>query len=356
MNCTNCGEVLSPGVTSCPKCGTVVGQAVANSTVMSDVQPMAQPVVESTPVVESSLVVETQPMVQSAMNSVQPVVQPQIMSAGMPQPSPVPVQQQPAPQPVIGGVVPAQSNNRDSKKGLVIVLIVILLVAVLGFGGYLVYDKVQENKGSEEVKDELEKWEEEEKKEKEEQEKIQKQLKVKKETKLDDETILFIIENTSSKTLSGDLEVEFYDVNNNILGTAKEIVTVSPNGEGYVYVDSYDIKQGYASYKTNISVSDFSKVVKVIDIKNNDLVSNLVEDELVIQYKNNGSDVLQSITIFALFYSGDKLVYVDTDSEFDISAGNNANLSMYLYDFVRNNISYDRYELIGSAQVSIFND
>ena len=181
-------------------------------------------------------------------------------------------------------------------------------------------------------------------------------MKVKRETKLDDETILFVIENTSLKTLSGDVEVEFYDANNNILGTAKEYVTVSPNGECYVYIESYSIKEGYATYKTNISVTDYSKIVKVIDIKNNDLVSNLVEDELVIQYKNNNSDVLQSITIFALFYSGDKLVYVASDSEFDVAVGNNANLSVYLYDFVRNNVSYDRYELVGSAQYNIFND
>lgn len=358
MNCTNCGEVLSPGVNACPKCGTLLGQPVAppvSEPVTEQVsvqQPVQQPVTQAMP----QPVMSSTPEVQPVSPASEPVAQQQMMPTGMPQPAPIPMQQQPAPQPAVGGVVPSQQPVNGKPKIGLIILIVILVLA-LGVGGYLVYDNSQENKASEKAEDDLKKWEEEEKKEKEEKEKIQKQLKIKKETRLDDGTILFVVENTSSKTLSGNFEVEFYDASNKILGTREEYVTVSPNGEGYIYIDSYAIKEGYASYKSNISsVSNLSEVVKVIDIKNNELNSNLVEDDLVIQYKNNSSDVLQSITVYALFYSGDKLVYVDYDSEFDISAGNNANLSMYLYDLERNNISYDRYDLIGSAQVNIFND
>ena len=306
MNCTNCGEVLAPGTSSCPKCGTVVQPVqpvVAPMTApVAPVVPQAPvaapvPTVEavptqtpmfSDPAVASQPAQPAQPEVQAVMQPQQPMMQGQPMPAGMPQPSPVPVQQQPAPQPAVGGIVPSQNtNNGGSKKGLVIGLIVVLLLAVLGLGGYLLYDKIQENKAKEELKEELEKIEEENKEYEETKEELKNKVQVTEVIKLTKGGLLLIVENTSSKTASADIEIEFYDAAEKILGTETEYVDLAPNTSRYVFVSEYSVKEGYETVKTNISTMDYTGIVDVKNISESEILNNETEDEIILQYKNS---------------------------------------------------------------------
>ena len=372
MNCTNCGEVLAPGTNSCPKCGTVV-QPVQPVVAPAPGAPQAPvvpevPVVPQAPVAAPVSAVETvpvqTPMFSEPASTAQPEVQAvpvaqsapvnQQMPAGMPQPSPVPIQQQPAPQPSVGGIVPSQNtNNGGSKKGLVIGIIVVLLLAVLGLGGYLLYDKIQENKVREELKEELEKIEEDKKDYEETKEELKNKVQVTEVIKLNRGALLLIVENTSGKTASADIEIEFYDASEKILGTQTEYIDLAPNTTRYVVVSEYSVKEGYETVKTNVSAMDFTGIVDVKNVFESELIKNETEDELLIQY-NNTTEYEMDMQSVVIFYSGKALVYAMDDSEHFIAAGNNVNLSIPLYDI--EGIQYDRYEIYSYAEYDIYDD
>ncbi len=372
MNCTNCGEILSPGVNACPKCGTPVAvpQGVVQQPVVAPVASVPTPApaapvapVTSAPVVEQPVQPVPTPVVEQPMQPTETFSQPAptavapTMPAGMPQPSPIPVQQQPAPQPapgVVPGIVPAQpANNGGSKKGLIIGIIVILLLAVLGLGGYFIYDKVQENKLKEEIKEDLEKYED----DKEEKEKIKEEIKnnvvVKDTKKLPNGSLLLTVKNGTKYTVGGEITLEFYGVNNVTLGSTNEFAYLGPNSECYVYVSQHAIKGTYETLKTNIDAEDYSKILEVKTIKETDLVKNETEDEIILQY-NNTSKYPMTVSAFALFYSNNEIVAVLEDTDYDVTAGNNANLELFLFDI--ENVTYDRYEIVAYAEYDTYDD
>ncbi len=350
MNCTNCGAPLAPGTNVCPNCGTGVvnaQQPVAAQPVMP--QPTPQPVMQQPamqqPVVSQSSVQPQQPVMQQPMAP---------MPGVMPQPSPIPVQQQPAPQPAVGAMMLASTpGNNGSKKGIIIPIVIVLLVAVLGFGGYFIYDKVQENKLREEAEKQLEKYEDEVKDREEMKEKLPKLITLKKETKLPDGSLLLLYENKSDRHVTVEIELEFYDSAEKILGTSSEFIDIAPNSESYGYFGQYSLKEGYATYKTNLSINDFTNVIDVKDVKQNDLTINDLEDELVIQYSNKKDKVIGKMDITVLYYSNNELVYVASDSDFEIEPGSNANFSIYLYG---DEVQYDRYEVFTTVTYNRNND
>ena len=229
----------------------------------------------------------------------------------------------------------------------------VLLAAVLGLGGYLVYDKLQEEKERDEIKEEIEKYEEEQKEEEKIKEELPKQVLVKKETKLSDGSLLLLVENKSDRHVTVDLELEFYDSTNKILGTSTEMMDIAPKGENYFYFDKYALKEGYASYKTNFSIDDFTNIIEIKQVKQSELTINEVNDEIIVQYPNLQDKTIESIDVVALYYFNNELVHVESDSEFDILPGSNANLSFYFYE---DNIQYDRYELYTTVSYDRKND
>ncbi len=353
MNCTNCGEILAPGVNACPKCGTPV--AVPQGIVQQNVAVPVAPVPAPTPVapVTSAPIVEQPLQPTDAFSQPAPTAVVPTMPAGMPQPSPVPIQQQPAPQPV-PGVVPAQpTNNGGSKKGLIIGIIVVLLLAVLGLGGYFVYDKIQENKLKEEIKEDLEKYEDDKKDQERIKEDIKNNVTIKDTKKLPNGSLLLTVKNGTKYTVGGDITLEFYGVDNVILGSTTEYAYLGPNSECYVYVSQYAIKGTYETLKTNIDAEDYSKILEVKTIKETDLVKNETEDEIILQY-NNSSEYPMTVSAFALFYSNNEIVAVLEDTDYDVTAGNNANLELFLFDI--ENVTYDRYEIVAYAEYDTYDD
>lgn len=324
MNCTNCGNALAPGTTSCPNCGTPVVQ---------------QPVVSPAPA-------------PVAPASVAEPVQPQMMPAGMPQPSPVPVQQQPAPQPaVVGGQVPTP-NKSGSKKSLLIVLILVLLAA--GIGGYFIYDNIQEKK-AEEKREEKKKEEEKNKDDdykdyKDYEAEIKKNVSVKLSKTLADGSILLLVENKSTRVAGVDVELEFYDASGTIMGTHTTYVDVAPNSERYDIVSKYSTKEGYDTFKLNISTIDYTDIMDAKTVKSNDLIKNETEEEIILQYKNT-TEYKMDFEIVCIFYSNNEIVYVDSDTDY-VDGGSNANVEIDLYYL--EDITYDRYEIYAYAEYDTY--
>ena len=406
MNCINCGEVLTPGSVSCPKCGTVVGgqpvvqpvvqQPVVQPTVqqpqvMPVQQPMVQPVMEPVqqpvqpvmqqpiqPVVQQpeveQLVVEqpvvspqpiemsvqpemVQPMMQQPQVALeQPAMQQPMMMAGMPQPSPVPVQQQPAPQPAVGGIVPSQQPvGKKSKKGLIIIILIILALG-LAVGGYFIYDSIQDNKTEEKQKDKENKTEKEDKDEDDDKETIDdlsELVSVEEYHRFSDGSIILLVENKSSRVVGVDVEIEYYDMDEKTLGASTEYTSVAPRSKRYIRVSEYSVKEGYATTKMNVSTTDYTAIMEMKNLAESEITINELENEYVIQYKND-TQYSMDMEVFAMFYLKGSLVYVLDSYTSDVSAGNNANLSLNKYNL--EGIMYDDYEIIGYAEYDTYGD
>ena len=353
MNCKKCGSPLVPGAAMCSACGASVMNNEF-STPPSGVQPsMVQPIPGQAPMGQPPM---GQPIPGQAPMGQPPMGQPIPGQAPMGQPpmgQPMPGQT-PMGQPPMGQLAtPGADKKGNSKIGLII--IILLAIAAVVVGGVVIASSAQdqnETKKSEKKKD---KDKEEEKEEITPSDVLEKSVSIKSEVKLADGGILFIVSNTSSKTLTLSFEVEFYDANDLILGSSVDNTSLAPNSDGYLYFNEYAVKEGYTKYLTNMNVVDYSGVQKVVNIPETEFVKNETEDELILQYKNTGTETLGYVSAVVLFYSNNQIVAYDDATKFDIQVGSNANLSFYI-DLIKKEVAYDRYEIHGFSVTNTYSD
>lgn len=130
MFCTNCGKELPEGTMFCTQCGRPVEAAATPGVAQAP-----QPAPEVAPVPEAASAPQPAPVTPEANPT--PAAEPVYTEA--PQPAPAYAAPQPAPAPN-----PASAPEQPKKKGgkgkvVGIVLGIVVLVAVLGVGGYFVY-------------------------------------------------------------------------------------------------------------------------------------------------------------------------------------------------------------------------
>lgn len=130
MFCTNCGKELPEGTMFCTQCGRPVEAAATPGVAQAP-----QPAPEVAPVPEAASAPQPAPVTPAANPA--PAAEPTYTEA--PQPAPAYAAPQPAPAPN-----PASAPEQPKKKGgkgkvVGIVLGIVVLVAVLGVGGYFVY-------------------------------------------------------------------------------------------------------------------------------------------------------------------------------------------------------------------------
>lgn len=130
MFCTNCGKELPEGTMFCTQCGRPVEAAATPGVAQAP-----QPAPEVAPVPEAASAPQPAPVTPEANPT--PAAEPVYTEA--PQPAPAYAAPQPAPAPA-----PASAPEQPKKKGgkgkvVGIVLGIVVLVAVLGVGGYFVY-------------------------------------------------------------------------------------------------------------------------------------------------------------------------------------------------------------------------
>lgn len=367
MNCKNCGNPLVPGANVCSVCGTGVINNDFSVLPTGNIQSsMGQPAPVQAPTSQPSMgqtMPGQVPMSQPPMGQPTPVQAPTSqLPMGQPTSVQAPTSQLPMGHPIPGQTLEGQpqthgqltaDNKGKSKKGLIV--IILLALFAIAIGGVVIVSSNQdqnETNKSEKKKDEG-------KEEKEEKidsaESLKKLVTIKNEIKLADGGLLFVVSNTSSKTLALSLEVEFYDASDLILGTSDDIVTLAPNSDGYLYFNEYAVKEGYAKYATNMIIEDFTDIQKVVNIPESELIKNETEDELVVQYKNTATDTIDYINLVVLFYSNNQIVSYDDTSKFDVQAGSNANFTIYT-NLIKDDVAYDRYEIYASATTNIYSD
>lgn len=130
MFCTNCGKELPEGTMLCTQCGRPVEAAATPG-----VAPAPEPAPEVAPVPEAASAPQPAPVTPAANPA--PAAEPTYTEGSQPTPAYAAPQPAPAPNPASAPEQPKKKGGKGKVVG--IVLGIVVLVAVLGVGGYFVY-------------------------------------------------------------------------------------------------------------------------------------------------------------------------------------------------------------------------
>ena len=357
MNCNNCGNPIAPGSTSCSVCGTPV--ASVNNAVQSQMVQQPAPVQPVQPAQPAMQPVQPMTVQQPMMN------QPQAMSAqqhpGVPgmTSSNTQMAQQPVQQPIGpgfntvagGGVVSAPKSGGNG----MVILIIILLLAALGVGGYFVYDSMADGGSRTEEKDKKDKDKDEKEEEKEEtieekEARYNENIKFVKEIKLFEKELALVYKNDNADIVGIDVEVEFYDANGGLLGTATDYTYAPGNKEFYVIVSKYDIGDSYATYKTNIKAS-FIGNFEYLSIPQAELKVNDTGEKLTVQYTNTTDKTISSLDTCIVYYNSAEIVQIDCNLNFDVAPSANSNTEFWYSWLKDDGLVYTHYELYADGYI-----
>lgn len=395
MNCNKCGSPLSFDATICPVCGTnVFNQPMNMNQNMISNQNMSQPIsnnninqnvqtnMNNQPVSTNGLQigvfnqnnVNNAPLINPNMMQNQNIATDDIFSSPKVSVNSVPnnlnnfgmmnnnmgmqnknmnIQQ---PMNNMGNSVQPNFNNSNKKSNvnfkILIVGVVVLLLIVAGFFSYNYFQNVQEKRENlekeemrKEVEDNIDDYEE-QRKEKAEQ--MRENVTLAEDNKLYDGSLLFTYENNNNMVVAVEFEIEFYDSENNFLGTAKEYAYPAPYSKFLIKISKFRVKEGYTNYKVNLTVSDYDLVP--IDIDTNKFMISDNGEAILVQYNNTSEDPIDNLELCILYYDTNNIVGAECSSVKDIASGANANYEFeYYYANSYEGLKFDTYKFAVSA-------
>lgn len=389
MNCKKCGYILSNADRTCPVCGT----ASSNDLVLPNPQNMTGQQVNAgtngvsanglqlgaftrnnnkpTPLMNPNSInknaIPTDDIFSSpkvSVNQVYPNQQQPMMNNQqmMNNNRPMMNQQQPMNQNMFNNSqmnfnYSNNSNNNDKKSNSFNpkILITVCLAIVLVVGGIFSFryfqsldDKRKDLENEEirkEVEDNIEDYEE-QRREKAEQ--MKKNITLAEDHVLYDGSLLFTYENNNNTVAAVELEIEFYDSDNNFLGTAKEYAYPAPFSKFLIKFNVLKLKPGYASYKMNLTVSDYE--LQPVEIDTSKFVINDNGEAILVQYPNNSNNNIDNLELCILYYKQDKIVGAECSSVTKILPNTNANFEYeYFYAYNYEGMDFDTYRFAVSA-------
>ncbi len=253
------------------------------------------------------------------------------------------------------------NNNGGFKVNMKFVIIACALVFLVfvGFFSFKYFEKLenekklkQEQELQKEVESNITDYEEQQKKK---MELMKKNVTLAEENKLYDGSILFTYENNNNLVVSVALEIEFYDANNQFLGSVKEYAYPAPYSKFLVKIGALSVKEGYASYKVNLTVNDYELVPVTIDT--NKIMINDNGEAILVQYNNSTGNDIDNIELCILYYNGEKINGAECSSVQNTPAGNNANFEFeYYYANKNGGLIFDTYRFAVSAYNKPKND
>lgn len=362
MNCNNCGNPIAPGSTSCSVCGTpVVNNNMAAQPAMQTAQPV-QPVPMQQPVQQVQ-----QPVApaQPVMNQAQPMSAQQYPGVpGVAVPNAQMATQAPVQHPagpgfnIVAGAGATPTAPKSGGNGMAILIILLLLIA-LGVGGYFIYDSLADGGSRTEEKDKKDKDDEkdEEKEEtiEEKEKRYNENIKFVKEIKLFEKELALVYKNDNAEIVGIDVEVEFYDANGALLGTATDYTYAPGNKEFYVIVSDYDIGDTYATYKSNIKAT-FVGNFEYLSIPQAELKINDTGEKLTVQYTNTSKKTISSLDTCMVYYNNTEIVQIDCNVNFDIAPEANSNTEFWYSWLKEDGLVYTHYELYADGYIINKND
>lgn len=389
MNCIKCGYMLSNSDRTCPMCGTFAPNNLAVPNMQVGNQPQNNNVDNSvsanglqlgaftrknnnqqTPLMNPSMInktnIPTDDIFSSpkvSVNQVYPTQQPMMNNQRM-----MP-QQSMMNQNMYNNNNNNQMNvnysnnnysNNNSNKDKDVkfnpkILVTVCLVIVLVVGGIFSFQYFQdledkrEKLENEEIRKEVEdNIEDSEEQRRQRAEQMKKNITLAEDNILYDGSLLFTYENNNNTVVAVELEIEFYDADNNFLGTAKEYAYPAPFSKFLIKFNVLKLKAGYASYEINLNVSDYN--LQPVEIDTSKFVINDTGEAILVQYPNTSTDTIDNLELCILYYSQEKIVGAECSSVTKIIPNTNANFE-YEYFYANNyeGMIFDTYRFAVSA-------
>lgn len=162
--------------------------------------------------------------------------------------------------------------------------------------------------------------------------------------------MIIIATNNNEKDVEIDVEVEFYDKNQKLVGAKKNDIDASSKGKKFALKFS-DIPKSYDSYKVYIDIDETDDSSCLNDLK---AESSKTDEKVVVQVKNTTGKEIEHITTAIVFYKDGKIVGYDESSNYEIKPDRSANFEFdYPYDEESETIKIDNYEVfINEANTS----
>ncbi len=166
----------------------------------------------------------------------------------------------------------------------------------------------------------------------------------------DDGEMVIIATNNNSKNVDIDVEVEFYDKNNKLVGVETDNISASSKGSKFS-LNFKDVPKSYDSYKVYIDIEETNATSYTKDLK---AESEKSEEKIVVQIKNTTDKEIESIKASIIFYKDEKIVGYDYSIDDEIKPDRSANFEFdYPFDENLENIEFDNYEVyINEAYIS----
>ena len=155
-----------------------------------------------------------------------------------------------------------------------------------------------------------------------------------------DDTNVIIGQNNNEGSSLIEIEVEFYDKENNFLGSSSD-VNLTKGSE--FAVELYNSPKTYDHYKAffDIKKSDYILFDNQLKVTSND-----TGDRIVSQINNTTNDEIDYIDASIVYYKDNKVVGYDSSVAGDTKPGRSANFSFYKpYDNNYDDIDFDTYKI-----------
>jgi flagellar basal body-associated protein FliL len=197
-------------------------------------------------------------------------------------------------------------SNSNAPKFDLKIIITVFIILILVVGGIFSFQYFQnlgdkrEELENEEIRKEVEdNIEDSEEKRQQKAEQMKKNINLAEDHVLYDGSLLFTYENNNNAVVAVELEIEFYDSENNFLGTAKEYAYPAPFSKFLIKFNVLKLKEGYASYEIKLNVSDYD--LKPVSIDTSKFIINDTGQSILVQYPNTGTEKIDNLELCILY-------------------------------------------------------
>ena len=154
--------------------------------------------------------------------------------------------------------------------------------------------------------------------------------------------MVVFVKNKNVVPVDMEIEVEFYDENNEIVGSAKDdLNAVGKNSE--IAIDLWSTPDKFDNYKIYVDVKQSTDTCYFdkVGITHKD-----TKEHVAVQVKNNSEDEVEYIKVGVVFYKDGKVVGYDDGIQSDIKSGRSGNFNIdHPYNKKYNNVKYDEYKV-----------
>lgn len=154
--------------------------------------------------------------------------------------------------------------------------------------------------------------------------------------------LVVFVKNDNDVAIDIEIEVEFYDAENVIVGSDSDSWhAIGNNSE--IATEMWNTPENFDNYKIYVDVEQTEETSYYDQLE---VTHNNNGEEIVVQVKNNSQDVIEYINVSVVYYQGDKVVGIDDSSDSDIKSGRSANFNlMFPYDKKYNDVNFDNYKV-----------